>query len=172
MHKRNPRFQVCACAVAALCAFTSIGQAADRPAKFAVANAQIQALGITTAPLQPQADSVRASFPAQVVVPPHAEQVISSPVAGLVSQLLVRQNQVVRKGAPLARIVSPELGQLQLQLLQASARATLARQAAQREQQLFDEGIIPLRRVQEAQAGLKEGEAALKQAKAARKSVV
>ena len=149
-------------------AFEDIGiKAADRPAKFAVPGGQIQALGIQTAPLQSQADSVRASFPAQVVFPPNAEQVISAPVAGLVSQLLVQQNQVVRPGAPLVRIASPELGQLQLQLLQASARATLARQVAQREQLLFDEGIIPKRRVQEAQASLKEGEAALMQAKAA-----
>jgi RND family efflux transporter MFP subunit len=156
-----------ACAIAALCAITSIAQAADRPARFAVPNQQIQALGIQTAPLQPQANLVRAIFPAQVMIPPNAEQVISSPVAGLVSQLLVQPNQAVRKGAPLVRITSPELGQLQLQLLQTNARATLARQAAQREQQLFDEGIIPQRRVQEAQAGLKEAEAALKQAKAA-----
>ncbi len=167
MNKTNQCIQVCAYAIAVLCAFTSPAQAADRPARFAVPNGQIQALGITTVPLQSQAESVRASFPAQVVVPPNAEQVISSPVAGLVSQLLVQQNQVVRRGAPLVRIASPEFGQLQLQLLQSSSRATLARQAAQREQQLFDEGIIPQRRVQEAQAGLKEAEAALKQAKAA-----
>ena len=167
MNKNNPRFQVYACAIVVLCAFTSPAQAVDRPAKFAVPDGQIQALGITTAPLQSQTESVRASFPAQVVVPPNAEQVISSPVAGLVSQLLVQQNQVVRSGAPLVRIASPEFGQLQLQLLQANSRVTLARQVAQREQQLFDEGIIPQRRVQEAQAGLKEGEAALKQAKAA-----
>jgi RND family efflux transporter MFP subunit len=150
-----------------LYAVTSIVQAADRPARFAVPSVQIEALGIQTAPLQPQADSVRASFPAQVVVPPNAEQVVSSPVAGLISQLFVQQNQVVRAGAPLVRIVSPELGQLQLQLLRANARATLARQTAQREQQLFDEGIIPQRRVQEAQANLSEGEAAFQQAKAA-----
>lgn len=167
MNKKNPRFQVYACAIAVLCVFATPAQAGDRPARFAVPNGQIQALGITTAPLQSQADSVRASFPAQVVVPPNAEQVISSPVAGLVSQLLVQQNQVVRSGAPLVRIASPEFGQLQLQLLQASSRVTLARQNAQREQLLFDEGIIPQRRVQEAQAGLKEGEAALKQAEAA-----
>ncbi|MBI5436972.1 MAG: efflux RND transporter periplasmic adaptor subunit [Nitrosomonadales bacterium] len=167
MNKKNPRFQVYACTIAMLCAFSSPAHAADRPAKFVVPNVQIQALGITTVPLQSQADSVRASFPAQVVVPPNAEQVISSPVAGMVSQLLVQQNQVVRSGAPLVRIASPEFGQLQLQLLQASSRITLARQAAQREQLLFDEGIIPQRRVQEAQAGLKEDEAALKQAEAA-----
>ncbi len=167
MNKRNRRFRVSAFAVTALYAFTSIAQAADRPARFAVPSAQVQALGIQTAPLQPQAESVHASFPAQVVVPPNAEQIISSPVAGLVSQLLVQQNQTVRAGAPLVRIVSPELGQLQLHLLRASARATMARQTAQREQRLFDEGIIPQRRVQEAQANLSEGEAALQHAKAA-----
>lgn len=167
MNNWNRRFRVSACAVAALYAFTSGAEGADRPARFAVPGGQIQALGIQTALLQLQANSARASFPAQVVVPPNAEQVISSPVAGLVSQLLVQQNQVVRAGTPLVRIVSPELGQLQLQLLRASARATLARQTAQREQRLFDEGIIPQRRVQEAQANLNEGEAALQQAKAA-----
>jgi RND family efflux transporter MFP subunit len=59
------------------------------------------------------------------------------------------------------------LGQLQLQLMQASSRAVLARQAAQRERALFDEGIIPQRRVQETQSALKESEAALNQTKAA-----
>ncbi|MDP2450637.1 efflux RND transporter periplasmic adaptor subunit, partial [Polaromonas sp.] len=135
--------------------------------KFAVANAQVQALGIQTTPLQTQAESVRSSFPAQVVIPPNAEQVISSPVTGLISQLLVQPNQMVRVGAPLVRIASPELGQLQLQLLQANTRATLARQAAKREQDLFGEGLIAQRRVQEAQAALQEAEATLKQAKTA-----
>lgn len=140
---------------------------AERPASFSVSLKQIQVLGIQTASLQSQAGSVRPSFPAQVVVPPDREQVVSSPVAGLISQILVQPNEMVRRGAPLVRIASPELGQLQLQLLQATARATLARQAAQREQALFDEGIIPQRRVQEAQAALTESEAALYQAKAA-----
>lgn len=167
MTKRPPRFPLSAWAVVMMCGLISTAQAADRPARFTVPNSQIQALGIQTTPLQSQTDSVKASFPAQVVVPANAEQVVSSPIAGLVAQLLVQQNQTVRPGTPLVRIVSPELGQLQLQLLQATARATLARQAAQREQQLFHEGIIPQRRVQEAQAALKEGEAALHQAKAA-----
>ncbi|MDP2826785.1 MAG: efflux RND transporter periplasmic adaptor subunit, partial [Sulfuritalea sp.] len=128
-------------AVAALYGLASTAQAAERPARFDVANSQIQTLGIQTAPLQSQADSIKMGFPAQVVIPPKAEQVVHSPVAGLVVQLLVQQNQAVRSGAPLVRIASPEFGQLQLQLLQATARATLARQAAQREQALFDEGI-------------------------------
>ena len=142
-------------------------QAADRPANFKVSNEQVHALDIQTASIQGQSESIRASFPAQVVVPAAAEQIVSSPVAGLVTQLLVQQFQPVKAGTPLLRIVSPELGQLQLQLIQASSRATLARQAAQREQQLFDEGIIPQRRVLESQAALKEAEAVLAQATAA-----
>lgn len=167
MKKSNICFQACACAIALGCAFSTATQAAEQQGRFKVPNSQIQALGIQTAPLQNQLDSVKASFPAQVVVPVGAEQIVSSPVAGLVAQLSVQQFQSVRAGAPLVRIASPELGQLQLLLLQASSRATLARQAAQREQQLFDEGIIPQRRVQEAQAALKEADAALAQAKAA-----
>ena len=159
------------CSIASLCliAWTaqSGAQAAERPARFAVPAAQIQALGITTAPLQTQSDPVKASFPAQVAIPQKAEEVVSSPVSGLVAQVLVQQNQAVSRGMPLVRITSRELGQMQLQLLQAVARATLARQAAAREKLLFDEGIIPQRRVQESQAASKEAEAALDYAKGA-----
>jgi RND family efflux transporter MFP subunit len=155
------------CAVVMACAFTATAQAANRPLKFTVPVSQIQALGIQTAPLQSQNGLITVRFPAEVVVPTTAKQVVSSPVAGLVAQLLVQQNQTVRPGTPLVRIASPQLGQLQLQLLQATARARLARQSALREQALFDEGIIPQRRVQEAQAALMEGEAVLNQATAA-----
>ncbi|NDP47547.1 MAG: efflux RND transporter periplasmic adaptor subunit [Sulfuriferula multivorans] len=167
MNKRNLRSSLCTCAMAVACTFAVSAQAAEQTVKFIVPNKQIQALGIQTAPLQSQTASILARYPAQVIVPPKAEQVVSSPVSGLVAQLLVQQNQVVGSGAALVRLVSPELGQVQLQLLQASSRATLARQAAQREQSLFKEGIIPQRRVQEAQANLSEAEAMLNQARAA-----
>ena len=156
-----------ASAVAVIWIVAPAALAAERPAKFAVPDTQIQALGIQTAPLQSLTGALKATFPAQVVVPATADQVVSSPVAGLVVQLLVRENQPVRPGTPLVRIASPELGQLQLQLLQTTSRARLARQAAQREQQLFDEGIIAQRRVQESQAALMEADAALNQARAA-----
>ncbi len=167
MRAKMPSSRLRACAAAALCAFSLLTHAADRPAKFTVASSQLEALGIQTAPLQSQPELVGARYPAQVVIPPNAEQVISSPVTGLVLQLLVQENQVVRAGAALIRIASPELGQLQLQLLQANTRATLARQAAQRERNLFAEGLIAQRRVQEAQSALQEADATLKQAKTA-----
>ncbi len=167
MNKRNLWSGLWTGVTVALCAFAQNALAAEQSVKFTVPIKQIQALGIQTAPLQSNTASVLARYPAQVIVPPQAEQVISSPVAGLVAQLLVQPNQLVRSGASLVNLVSPELGQVQLQLLQASARATLARQAAQREQSLFKEGIIPQRRVQESQATLSEAEAMLNQARAA-----
>ena len=167
MNTKNLRFHLCACAIAMTYALTATAQATNRPVNFTVPNSQIQTLGIKTMTLQSQTDLIKARFPAEVVAATTARQVVSSPVAGLVAQLLVQQNQVVRPGTPLVRIASSELGQLQLQLLQATARAKLARQSARREQALLDEGIIPHRRVQEAQAALMEGEAVLNQAKAA-----
>lgn len=161
------RATACALALTGVCTLTWSAQAANRPAKFAVASAQLAVMGIQTMPLQSQEESVQKTYPAQVVIPSNAEQVVSSPVSGLVLQLLVQQNQMVQAGTPLIRIASPELGQLQLQLLQANVRATLARQAAQREKDLFGEGLIAQRRVQEAQATLQESAASLAHAKTA-----
>ncbi len=148
-------------------AFSANLMAAERQAKFAVTEPQMQALGIQVKALQRDAEPVVLSLPAQVTVPANREQIVSAPLAGLAVQLFVEPNQTVKQGAPLLRIVSAELGPLQLQLMQAASKTKLARQAAQRERALYDEGIIAQRRVQETQAALLENEAALQQAKAA-----
>ena len=101
-----------------------------------------------------------------MIISPEREHVVSSPIAGLVVQILVQLNQSVKQGAGLLRITGPELGQQQLQLMQAASRVALARQAAARDSALFDEGIVAQRRLQESRAALKEAEAGLAQAKA------
>jgi cobalt-zinc-cadmium efflux system membrane fusion protein len=138
--------------------------------QFNVPTQQLKALGIQTVTLGSTTGTapntrVQKSYPAQVVAPPNAEQVISSPVAGLVQQVYVQPNQFVKAGASLLMVASPELGQLQLQLLQANTQKNLAQQTAQRERQLFSEGIIPKRRVQEADAQLQQANASLQYAK-------
>lgn len=148
-------------------AFSSNLMAAERQASFAVTEQQMQALGIKTQALQRGDAPVVLSLPAQVTVPANRQQIVSSPLAGLAVQLFVQQNQAVKQGAPLLRIVSQELGPLQLQLMQAASRTKLASLAAQRERALFEEGIIARRRVQESEATLFDHEAALRQAKAA-----
>lgn len=134
---------------------------------FAVSDEQMRALGIELVTLDTQPETAGARFPAQVVLPLQAEQVVSAPVAGLVNQVLVQENQTVTPGTPLLILSSPELGELQLTLVQAANRARLAAQAVTRERTLFQEGIIAQRRVQEAESAARDTEAGLIQARAA-----
>jgi cobalt-zinc-cadmium efflux system membrane fusion protein len=142
-------------------------EAAERQDKFPVSEQQLRALDIAVQPLRQDAEAVMLSLPAHVTFPVGLEQIVSAPVAGMAVQLFVQPNDAVKTGAPLLRIVSAELGTLQLQLMQAASRHALARQAAQRERALFDEGIIARRRVEESAAALAEADAVLRQSKAA-----
>lgn len=144
----------------------TLAMAAERATEFKVGAAQVQALGIQFTALGKAEAALQASYPAQVVAGSTGERMLSAPAAAMVSEVLVQAFQEVKAGAPLLRLASPELGQWQLQAIQASSRAQLARQQAQREQTLFDEGIIAARRLQEAKAAEREAEAALQQASA------
>lgn len=135
--------------------------------EFAVTAAQIQSLGVTLQRLEQPAEIRGQAYPARVVLPPSHEQIVSAPVAGLVDRLLVGENDMVKSGQPLLRLVSPELGELQLKLLEATSKSRLSQKASQRERQLFAEGIIPERRVQEADAAADEDRARVRQAEAA-----
>lgn len=128
---------------------------------------QVQALGVQFMTLPGGAQALTVSYPAQVLVPPQQELVLTSPVTGLVTQVLVQSGQQVQAGAPLLRLQSPDLGQMQMQYLQAASRARLAGETARREGALFGEGIIPARRVAEARAAREEADAALAQAASA-----
>jgi membrane fusion protein, heavy metal efflux system len=142
-------------------------QAADRAANFPVTEAQMKSLGIQLQPLEARADVAGLTYPARVAIPPKQQQIVSAPLAGVVDQLLVGENDVVRAGQPLARLLSPDLGELQLKLMEASGRDALATKTLQRERQLLAEGIIPERRVQEAEAAAAEASARHRQAQAA-----
>lgn len=124
---------------------------------------QMKTMGIETAPILNNSGDLKNRYPAQVMVPPGAEQIVTSPMQAMVSQLLISEFQSVTKGQPVIRLSGPAMSQLQLELLQASSRANLARKAYGREKTLFDEGIIPQRRAQEAEAALQEAEAKFSQ---------
>ena len=140
--------------------------ATPNAAEFAVSAAQMQALGITLAPLEKPAAIHGMAYPARVVVPPSGNQVVSAPIAGRVEEILVDEQQAIKAGQPLLRLSSPEYGDLQLKLLEAATKARLTGQTAARERQLFSEGIIPERRVQEANAANQEAAARLRFAEA------
>ena len=150
--------------LSALLAASMPAQAAD---EFTVTPAQMQGLGITLQRLDKPAAIQGQAYPARVVLPPSQEQVVSAPLAGLVDRVLVGENDTVKSGQPLLRLISPELGELQLKLLEASSKSRLSQKTAQRERMLFTEGIIPERRVQEADGAAEEDRARVQQAEAA-----
>jgi len=96
-----------------------------------------------------QVASVQASTGGQllasatVVMPPGKEFTVSAPYAGQVSRLLVGVGDTVKAGAALAHFTSPMLGDARRLLNEASLDFKNASAAAQRDQAMFDEGIIP-----------------------------
>ena len=164
LSRRAPGRTASALVLSALLAMTASARAAD---EFAVTQAQMQGLGITLQRLERRADIQGQAYPARVVLPASQEQVVSAPLAGLVDRVLVGENDIVKSGQPLLRLISPELGELQLKLLEAASKSRLSQKTAQRERMLFADGIIPERRVQEAEGAADEDRARVQQAEAA-----
>lgn len=105
---------------------------------------------------------------ATVGMPPGKEFTVSAPYAGQVSRLLVGVGDSVRVGAALAHFTSPMLGDARRLLNEASLDYKNTSAAAERDQAMFDEGIIPAVRLQlsrskqeAAQAQLRAREAEL-----------
>lgn len=141
-------------------------RAAAPAAEFNVSVAQMQSLGVTLLTLEQPGPIPGMPHAARVVLPPSQEQVLSAPIGGVVDQLFVSDQQTVKAGQPLLRLASPQFGELQLTLLEAANRLRLSTKTVERERQLFNEGIIPERRVQEADAAVQADRARVAQAEA------
>lgn len=87
-----------------------------------------------------------------VVLPAQQSDMVSMPLAGVVQAVLVAPMQSVRAGQPVARIMSPELAQWQREWLLAEAQARLAQGKAQRDEQMFADGIVAEHRRNESKA--------------------
>lgn len=87
-----------------------------------------------------------------VVLPAQQSDIVSMPLAGVVQSVLVAPMQAVRAGQPVARILSPELAQWQREWLLAETQARLAQGKAQRDEQLFADGIVSEHRRNESRA--------------------
>lgn len=151
---------------AALCAVLAAPVlAADH---FSISPQQVQNLGVTLTTLAPaSSSSLTISYPAKVILMPDQEQVVSSALNALVTQVLVQDGMSVKAGQPLLRLQSPDLGNLQLSLVQAASQTRLAQAAWTREQELFTTGITPQRRLLEAEATRQQAQATLTQARIA-----
>lgn len=121
--------------------------------------AQTQALGILTQAAGAAEQAGARGLPATVSIPNGQQQVIAAPLPGLILSLDTAPGLSVRKGQLLARIASPQALELQKNKLQADAQATLARQALQRDEQLFREGLIAESRLQNSRANATQAQA-------------
>jgi len=85
---------------------------------------------------------------ATVTTPPGKEFTVSAPYAGQISRLMVGVGDSVKAGSELAQFTSPMLGDARRLLNEAKLEAHNATAAVQRDQAMFDEGIIPAVRLQ------------------------
>src|SRR5438067_5253555 len=77
---------------------------------------------------------------------------IFSPVAGRVVSIQAAPGKMVKAGAPLAGVSSPEIGQAQAEMRRAETDLSLAQKNLARAQELHGAGVIPEKDVISAQA--------------------
>ncbi len=77
---------------------------------------------------------------------------IFTPFAGRVTEILVQPGEKVKAGQTLAVITSPDFGTAQSEYRKAQAALQLSRNAVQRQQDLFEHGVIAAKDLQQAQA--------------------
>jgi cobalt-zinc-cadmium efflux system membrane fusion protein len=143
---------------------SSLSRAAD--GAFAVTDEQLARLGVTLGSAE-RVDLVAvAAGPAEVVVPPARQALVSAPLGGVVARLLVAEGDSVAAGQVLAELQSVEYLERQREYLDAAAAAELAAAQAERDRGLYEEGIIAERRQAESLAAARAARAQLDQARA------
>lgn len=113
--------------------------------------AQQVALGVRLAAVRP-ATAVALELPARVTAPASAQALVAAPAAGVITRVAVASGEAVHRGQLLATLHSSEVAQLQREHEQARLQWQLDRRQAQRDSQLYAEGIIAASRQQAAAA--------------------
>ena len=109
------------------------------------------------------AQNVAVVLPAKLVWNEEKTQRVYPAFAGRVTRISADVGQAVKAGQVLAELASPEFGAAQADTSRAQADATLARQAVQRQRELFEAGVVARKDLEQAEA-----EAARAQAEVAR----
>ncbi len=127
---------------------------------------QIQQLNIQTQVLPEHSAASYGGLAAQVVIPTARVRVVSTPLAGLVESLRVAPGMKVQTGQMLAQLSSREALELGRDWRQSRAQAQLTQQTLRRDEQLFQEGLIPEARVQQSRSQHAQAEAAANERRA------
>lgn len=138
-------------------------QAPDASHRVTLKPAQIQSLGIRTAPVVAAGDAGRVVLQGQVMLPPALLRVMSVPVTALVEQVHASKGDAVKPGQALVSLNAPQIVEWQREYQQALLQLKLAQQTAQRDETLLTEGIIAGSRAQASQAQLQIAQATVRE---------
>ncbi|GAA0777335.1 efflux RND transporter periplasmic adaptor subunit [Brevundimonas olei] len=142
------------------------GEAAEAPEGVVELTAeQLQAAGISVvAVTRGGAGETRLSGRVEAMV--DARAAVGAVVGGTVERVLVAPGQTVRAGQPLVSLISGDGAALRAEIDAASAAATAARQAHQRNRNLADQGVVARQEVEASQAQAASAEAMARAARA------
>lgn len=122
--------------------------------------AQANAAGITVLVVKRSPIPDRLSLPAEVRFDPDRLSRVSTPIAGVVSDIRAAEGDLVRRGQTLAVISSRELADLKAEYLDAASAEALANREAAREEALWKEQATSEATVQTRRAALARAVAA------------
>ncbi len=131
--------------------------------KYPASHAQLALL--STAPAKPVAQW-SVDLPARLVWNENRTQRIFPAFAGRVSRIVADVGQHVSAGSALAHLASPEFGAAQAETARAQADVQWANKQLQRQQSLFEAGIVPRKDLEQAQAEAARASAELERAQA------
>lgn len=142
------------------------GEAAEAPEGVVELTAeQLQAAGISVvAVLRGGGGETRLSGRVEAMV--DARAAVGAVVGGTVERVLVAPGQAVRAGQPLVSLISGDGAALRAEIDAASAAATAARQAHQRNRNLADQGVVARQEVEASQAQAASADAMARAARA------
>jgi cobalt-zinc-cadmium efflux system membrane fusion protein len=146
-----------------LLASVTLPALADSSASLGLTSVDLDRLGVTLQAPQIVTEIEIASGPAEVVIPPAQEAIVTSTIRGVLSRVLVAEGDFVAAGQALAEITSAELLELQREYIEAALATDLARAQLGRDRELHADGIIAERRVLESDAAERAATATLDQ---------
>lgn len=147
------------------------GTQPTQPTQIPMSKAQAERSGIETSVAVPAGESIGGPAAAgdgqhlsgTVVTPPDTLAVVSTPVGGIVRQLMVSTLQTVGRNTPVATLYSQPLMEMQREYLQLTIQARLARDKQARDERLFEKGIIARSRVHESRGAAMQAELAARE---------
>ena len=133
-------------------------QASESATPMELTDAQFARLGIKTAAARLSGEVPLGAVPGVVTLPPESRVAVTAALPGAIRQVFVIEGQEVRRGQPLATMVSRDAMELGGSRSRASSRISLAKANLARTEALFKEGVIAGARVQEARAELAQAQ--------------